>query len=221
MVYHRTIPVTYGLPALILVDQQVGGGGIPCSAFEDAMHRTIPLLTMARSRSLPVVHLQEVHRPELVDFGRELDGDEGIHDMEGDQETELFPPLKPIAGEFHVVKRRYSGFFGTDLDLLLRSIGVETLILAGQLTDVCVHYTAIDAHQYNYVVRVAEDCVAGSSKSAHDAALQAIEYHQHGAIRESQEIIDALAGYVPEKPWQISSRQDLWDQRWFLQSERI
>src|ERR671932_343642 len=71
--------------------------------------------------------------------------------------------------EFHIVKRRYSGFIGTDFEIVLRGLQASTLILIGGLTDVCVHYTFADAHQRDYYVRVVTDCVGGSSQYLHDA----------------------------------------------------
>ena len=133
-----------------------------------------------------MVFFQEVHRPSGVDFGRELDGTEGVHCVEGQPGTELEPTLRPDAGdEFHIVKRRYSGFIGTDFEIVLRGLKASTLILIGGLTDVCVHYTFADAHQRDFYVRVVTDCVGGSSQYRHDAALDAMEYLQTGALRTS------------------------------------
>jgi nicotinamidase-related amidase len=91
------------------------------------------------------------------------------------------------------VKRRYSCFFGTELEILLKGLRVQTLILIGGLTDVCVHYTFADAHQHDYYTRVVEDCVGGSSEAAHDGALAAMEYLQAGARRTTAEILDEFA----------------------------
>ncbi|MEL7466474.1 MAG: cysteine hydrolase [Pseudomonadota bacterium] len=96
------------------------------------------------------------------------------------------------ADDYIVPKRRYSAFFGADLEILLKGLKAETLILVGGLTDVCVHYTFVDGHQHDYFVRVAEDCVAGSSEAAREASLNAMEYLQTGARRTSAEIIAAL-----------------------------
>jgi nicotinamidase-related amidase len=108
----------------------------------------------------------------------------------------LHPALLPIFDgpnqEFHVVKRRYSGFIGTEFDIVLRGLKADTLILVGGLTDVCVHYTFADAHQRDFYVRVVTDCVGGSSKYRHDAALDAMEYLQTGALRTSDEILEAF-----------------------------
>ena len=100
------------------------------------------------------------------------------------------------AGDYLIQKRRYSAFYGTDLEILLRGLKVDTLILTGGLTDVCVHYTFVDAHQGDYFCRVIEDCVAGSSIEAHDAALRAMEYLQTGAVRQIDVILDCLTAEV-------------------------
>jgi len=66
----------------------------------------------ARAARLPVVFVQEVHKRTLLDFGRELDGAEGIHGLEGDETTELADGLDPQPDEYLIRKRRYSAFFG-------------------------------------------------------------------------------------------------------------
>ena len=123
-------------------------------------------MAAARAAGVPVVFFQEVHRPNGVDFGRELDGTEGVHCVEGQPGTDLGPSLRPLLeGEFHIVKRRYSGFIGTDFEIVLRGLRASTLVLIGGLTDVCVHYTFADAHQRDFYVRVVTDCVGGSSST--------------------------------------------------------
>jgi nicotinamidase-related amidase len=151
------------------------------------------ILHAAREARIPVVFFQEVHRPSGIDFGRELDGAEAVHCVDGDRATELVDSLQPQEGEFHIVKRRYSGFIGTEFEIVLRALRAETLVLIGGLTDVCVHYTFADAHQRDFYVRVVSDCVGGSSIARHNASLDAMEYLQTGAVRTSDEIIGAFA----------------------------
>jgi nicotinamidase-related amidase len=139
-----------------------------------------------------VIFFQEAHRRDLVDFGRELDGAEGIHLLEGDPGTEVDPSLGMRPDDYFIRKRRYSCFFGTELEILLKGLGADTLILIGGHTDVCVHYTFVDAHQHDYFCRVVEDCVAGSSLEAHDAALAAMEYLQTGARRSLGDVLAAF-----------------------------
>ena len=94
--------------------------------------------------------------------------------------------------DYLIKKRRYSAFFGTDFEILLRGLKVDTLLLVGGLTDVCVHYTFVDGHQSDYFCRVIEDCVGGSSLEAHEAALRAMEYLQTGARRSLDEVCSAM-----------------------------
>ena len=187
-----------GRAALIVIDMQQGysqpfeQAGIPLMAgFAEQVDRVVGVVDACRTAGVPVVFTQEVHRRNL-DFGRELDGDESIHCLEGDPGTELVEELRPREGDYLIAKRRYSCFFGTDLEILLRGLDVKTLLLVGGLTDVCVHYTFADAHQWNYHVRVLEDCVLGSTAERHQASLSAMEYLQHGARQTSQHVLAAL-----------------------------
>ena len=197
-------PLIVGNPVFVVVDMQESGdmpaeevGIAHMPGYEGRVERVQRLLAAARAADIPVVFFQEVHRPSGVDFGRELDGVEGEHCVEGRPGTNLHPALLPEPGEFHIVKRRYSGFIGTEFDIVLRGLKADTLILVGGLTDVCVHYTFADAHQRDYYVRVVTDCVGGSSQYRHDAALDAMEYLQTGAMRTTEEILAAFADRAP------------------------
>jgi nicotinamidase-related amidase len=188
-----------GKPALIVVDIQKDGAvpveeaGIPrMGGFDQLVAGAELLVAAARKAAIPVIFFQETHRRSGVDFGRELDGTEGPHCIEGEEGTGLWPTLLPQASDYFIAKRRYSCFFGTDLEILLKGLGVSTVVLIGGLTDVCIHYTFADAHQSDYYARVVEDCVLGSSESSHAASLNAMEYLQAGARRTSKEIISGF-----------------------------
>lgn len=161
--------------------------------YDVRMARAKVAIDEARKNNIPVVFVQEIHRADLIDMGRELDGSEDIHCLDNNPETEIAKDeLGFLPDDYVIQKRRYSAFFGTDLEILLRGLKVETLILVGGLTDVCVHYTFVDAHQSDYFCRVIEDCVAGSSVEAHDASLKAMEYLQTGAVRSLDEVVTAM-----------------------------
>ncbi|MEA2148397.1 MAG: biuret amidohydrolase [Solirubrobacteraceae bacterium] len=167
--------------------------GIPHMAGgERRAERIVELVASARAAAVPVVFVQEVHKRTLLDFGRELDGVERVHCLEGDEATELADGLAPRPDEYLIRKRRYSAFFATELELVLRSYGARTLVLVGGLTDVCVHYTFADAHQHDYHCRVVTDCVGGSSQRAHDAALEAMAYLQRDSHVTSDDLLAAL-----------------------------
>jgi len=195
-----------GNVALIVIDIQKGAGPpdehtIPVMGPADTMIANArKLIAAAREAEVPVVFIQEVHRPNLVDFGRELDGVEGIHCLEDYPLTAISDEIgfRPES-DYWIKKRRYSAFFGTELSILLKGLKAETLILIGGLTDVCVHYTFADAHQNDFYTRVVEDCVIASSHAAHNASLAAMEYLQTGARRSTQEVLAAFAAMAAAK----------------------
>jgi len=195
-----------GRPALVVIDIQASTfvhqdvraiDHMP--DYADRMALAKVAIDAAREQGIPVIFIQEVHRPDLIDFGRELDGDEDIHCLEDHPNTAIAAEQTGfLPTDIHIRKRRYSAFFGTDLEIMLRGLGIDTLLLCGGLTDVCVHYTFVDGHQHDYFCRVIEDCVAGSSEEAHEASLRAMEYLQAGARRSLDEVVAAMRSYDPE-----------------------
>lgn len=150
------------------------------------------VLDVFRAKRLPVIQIKECHRPNMVDFGRELDRSEGIHCIENRPENDYAKLTYPIEGEYLISKRRYSAFFQTDLEILLKGLGVDTLYMIGGLTDVCIHYTAVDAHQNDYHIRVVTDAVAGSSEEASEGSLRAIKYLQRDSLITTKDVESAL-----------------------------
>ncbi len=195
-------PMIVGRPVLVVIDVQKGSftdwepsERLPMLPDRiERMHRVRPVVDAARAADIPVVFFKEVHRPNLIDFGRELDGTENVHCLEDSPYSEVaIEELGIRPDDYVLAKRRYSCFFGTDLEILLKGLKADTLILTGGFTDVCVHYTFVDAHQHDYYCRVVEDCTTASSPPAHEAALKAMEYLQMGAIRTSDEVMQAFA----------------------------
>jgi nicotinamidase-related amidase len=190
-----------GKPALIVIDIQkstfIDDSAVRSienmPGYKERMIAARDLVDAAHEADVPVIFIQEVHRPDLIDFGRELDGDEDVHCLDGDPRTEVAKEeMGYQKGDYIIPKRRYSAFFGTDFEILLRGLKIDTLILCGGLTDVCVHYTFVDGHQSDYFCRVIEDCVGGSSIEAHGAALKAMEYLQTGAVQTRSTLIKAM-----------------------------
>ena len=200
-----------GRPALVVIDIQASTfieqevraiDHMP--GYADRMARSRVAIEKARECNIPVIFFQEIHRPNLVDFGRELDGSEDVHCLEGDPKTEVaVDQLGFLPSDYLIQKRRYSTFFGTDFEILLKGLDIDTLLLCGGLTDVCVHYSFVDAHQSDYFCRVIEDCVAGSSEQAHEYALQAMEYLQTGARRSLDEVVAAMEEYGATTPAEL------------------
>ena len=81
------------------------------------------------------------------------------------------PELAPADGDVVVKKYRSSGFWGTNLDMLLRSNGIESVVITGCTTEGCVESTARDALFNDYYVVIVEDCVASDDRAQHEASL--------------------------------------------------
>jgi len=189
----RAVLVVIDIQASTFVDDSVVRSIDNMPGYKARMLKAREAIDKARERGIPVVFIQEVHRPDGVDFGRELDGDEDVHCLEDKPGTALaVKEMGIVRGDCIVPKRRYSAFFGTDFEILLKGLRADTLIMVGGLTDVCVHYTFVDGHQHGYFCRVIEDCVGGSSIEAHEASLKAMAYLQRGAIRTLDEVLQAM-----------------------------
>ena len=189
------LDLTTGKVALVVVDIQAGASTgedtLTVVGAAPAIEQAVQVVHAARALGLPIIHFKEVHRKEMVDFGRELDGSEPVHGLDSWPGTDYHPETYPIDGEFPMQKRRYSCFVGTDLSILLRGLGVDTLVLVGAMTNVCVHYTFVDAHQEDLHVHVVEDAVFGSSWPAHHAALEAMRYLQRDALVTTAQVVAA------------------------------
>jgi biuret amidohydrolase len=203
-----------GRPALLVIDMQHDflDEGVPLEAAggRDIIPAVASTMAAARQAEVPVIFTQEAHRLGRVDSGREADpgmgkdyypgptGDEPLpeHCVEGTRGIEIVEELAPGPGDHRVSKRRYNCFLGTDLELLLKGLRAETLLVTGVDTDVCVLWTVGEAFQLDYHVRVLEDCVAGTSREAHEAALLIMRGLTMGRPVFSEEAISALR--VPE-----------------------
>ncbi len=199
---HTPTPdVIYGNAALLVIDFQndfiLSGAPIECAGGRLALENSIPIIELARQKKIPVIFTQEFHRDPKVfgpyDFGRELDGKDPVHTVRGTKGYDLVDELLPFGpGDYLIEKPRYSTFIGTDLDLILRSHQTDTLIITGVCTNICVHYNFVDAHQRDYRVRVVEECVAGTSWEAHQAALTQMNYLQYGGVQKRADMMAAL-----------------------------
>lgn len=177
-----------GRPALLVVDMQndfCSPGGYISRLGRDvgACGRIVPalneLLASARANGVPVIWLMAeyghdaITRPMLAKQ-REM----GVSDVccaRGSWGAAPFG-VAPALGEPVVVKHRYSGFAGTDLDALLAERGIDTLVIAGVQTNVCVESTLRDGHSRGFYIVLAGDCVASHMPAQHDATLANVAF---------------------------------------------
>ncbi len=124
----------------------------------------------AREKGIPVIYICDRHREDDAEF--KMFPPHCIEDTPGSQ---VVKKLAPQPGDYIIPKRRYSAFFGTDLDTTLRELGVDELTLVGVCTNICVLYTAADARMLNYEVTIIKDAVASFDKEVHDFALRELK----------------------------------------------
>ena len=139
------------------------------------------LLERARNKGIPVIYVCDSHLPD--------DGEFKIwpkHAVQGTKGAEVIEELRPQKGDYVVKKRRYSGFYGTDLDLLLRELGIDTVIIVGVATHICVLHTAADAYFRGYRVIIPRDCVNAPTDEENEWGLKYME-RMYGAIVEESE----------------------------------
>ena len=147
------------------------GGALYCGP---SIQRIVPViqaeLERARGSGEPIVYLTDAHLPDDAEFQMFPP-----HAIVGTAGAQIIPELAPRDTDVVIPKRRYSGFFGTDLDITLREKSVDTLRLVGDCTNICVLYTAADARNLGYAVEVVEEGVTSFDEEAHRDALRELE----------------------------------------------
>jgi ureidoacrylate peracid hydrolase len=193
--------------ALIVVDMQndfcdsngaLARSGADPRLIQSMAPKLLRLLERARGLGLPIIHVRTEH-------SQWTDSEAWLGRHHGRQRTVCYPgswggdyypgfeprtdaDRKPGSHELVVTKHRYSGFVGTDLDLVLRSQQIRSVIMTGEATNVCVESTARDAYMRDYWVVFVSDCTASTSQAAHDATLLTMSRH-FATVAASDEIL--------------------------------
>ena len=200
----EAITVDLDKTAVLVIDMQNDFGskggmferaGIDISVIRAVVPRVCSVLAAARAASLPIIYLKMAFKADMSDAGpvtapnlvkhAPLRVGEAITAPNGRPSrilirdtwnTEIIPELRPQPGDDVVYKSRFSGFYQTELDAVLRRRGVETLIVTGCTTSVCVESTVRDAMFRNYRCIVLEDCTAEpiaatAPRTNHEASL--------------------------------------------------
>lgn len=199
-----TVPRTDA--ALLVVDMQNGfldpaGSmariGMPFEALRSAIAGCETLVEAARAAQVPVIFTRYVYLPDYSDGG--LVPTELLPQMKevgalvtGTWDAEIIPSLAPRPGDVVIDKSRPSSFYGTQLEPVLTSQGIRSLVIAGVTTNICVETTARDAGQRDYRVHVVSDACAEFEQARHDHALTAISL-MFGWVTDVDEAVRAWA----------------------------
>lgn len=155
---------------------------------EALVSKAVQVTRAARSAGLPVLFLCDQHIPS-VDRELELWGDHGVKGK-----AHPHPALEPGSGtrDFVIPKRRYSGFFQTDLDLTLRELGVKTVIAVGEDTNICVLHTLADAWNLGYDSVVVSDATRTFLVGTQEGALEHMQRCFGTKVATTDQVLAAL-----------------------------
>jgi nicotinamidase-related amidase len=210
------LPVDFARTALVIIDMQrdflePGGFGAvlgnDVSLLVKAVAPCRRILEGARAASLLVIHTREGHRPDLSDAPPAkvqrgpvekrigADGPMGRILIRGEAGHGIVPALAPLPGEPVLDKPGKGAFYQTDLDLILRNRGIETLLVCGVTTEVCVHTTVREANDRGYRCLVLGDACASYFPEFHEVGLRMIAAQGgiFGWVSTTGEVLTALA----------------------------
>ncbi|HDR89324.1 MAG TPA: cysteine hydrolase [Bacteroidetes bacterium] len=128
------------------------------------------LVTVFRKTGRPVIFTRHVHHPDLIDAGIMEWWWEGMC-IEGSPDSEIHHELEPLPNEKVILKHRYSAFYNTDLETILRCLGIEDMVITGIMTNMCCESTARDAYYRDYRVHFPADGTGSINEEMHLASL--------------------------------------------------
>ncbi|MEO6661445.1 MAG: isochorismatase family cysteine hydrolase [Burkholderiaceae bacterium] len=165
------------------------GGKMVLPGYERLLPAQRAVIASARALEVPIFWIIQCHDPRLR-RDREL-LKRGSHCLIGSWGAEIIDELQPQESDFRVPKHRYSAFFQTNLDLLLKDMQCDQLVVFGIVTNICVRSTVHDAFFEGYEVVVPEDCCSATGPREQESSLYDIATH-FGVVSRSDLVIDSL-----------------------------
>ncbi|BAK43618.1 cysteine hydrolase family protein [Eggerthella sp. YY7918] len=159
--------------AVIVVDllNDFVTGALGCDNARKIVEPLQQLLADARAHEVPVIYANDSHL-KGIDHELKLWGDHAIRGTEG---AEVIPELEPQEGDYIIPKRRYSGFFQTDMLITLQELGVDTLVVTGLHTHMCCRHTCADAYCYGYDLVVPRETTSSFTDEDYESGLKYLQ----------------------------------------------
>ncbi len=163
-------------------------GALTCERGRAIVPTTQKLLNGAREKGVHIIYCNDAHL-KGVDHELKLWGD---HAIVGTKGAEIIPELAAHEQDYIVPKRRYSGFFRTDLELLLKELDVDTVIMTGLHTHMCVRHTSADAYCLGYKVVVASDATDSFTKEDYDIGIKYLKEVYGAEVYTTDELLNGV-----------------------------
>lgn len=154
------------------------------------MQNVRALLYAFRKAKAPVIFTRHVHHPAKIDAGIMGWWWDGMC-LEGTPASEIRYELKPLPDEKVVLKHRYSAFYNTDLETILRCQGVEDIVMTGVMTNMCCESTTRDAYFRDYIVHFIADATGAKNEQMHMASLLNLSYG-FANVTKTRNILEAI-----------------------------
>jgi ureidoacrylate peracid hydrolase len=165
------------------------GGAMVLPGYETLIGPQLAVIAAARASDVPLIWVHDAHRKKMRQDREWLK--RTPHCIEGGWGVEIIDDLGAREDEIHVIKRRYSSFFQTDLDVTLKDMKIDQIIVFGVVTNICVRSTVHDAFFNGYEVVVPRDCCAATGPREHESTLYDIATH-FGVVSDSASVARAL-----------------------------
>lgn len=184
----------------MLADFCLPGGKMVLPGYERLLRPQNDVIRTLRAAGGTVIYIVDAHRPQLRRDREFLK--RTPHCIEGTPGCDIVPELDRAPSDIVVLKRRFSGFFNTDLDLTLRDMMVDTVIVMGVVTNICVRSTVHDAFFQGYRVIVPQDCCAATGPREQVSTLYDISTH-FGVVSDADSIVASLREGKPVTEYEI------------------
>ena len=184
----------------MLADFCLPGGKMVLPGYEKLLGPQNDVIRTLRAAGGTVIYIVDAHRPQLRRDREFLK--RTPHCIEGTPGCDIVPELDRAPSDIVVLKRRFSGFFNTDLDLTLRDMMVDTVIVMGVVTNICVRSTVHDAFFQGYRVVVPQDCCAATGPREQVSTLYDISTH-FGVVSDAGSIVASLREGKPVTEYEI------------------
>ncbi|OLP60891.1 isochorismatase [Xaviernesmea oryzae] len=165
------------------------GGRMVLPGYEALVGPQRAIVEAARAAGVPVIWIHDAHRPNMRHEREWAKRTE--HGLENTWATEIIEDLGARPDDIHVTKRRYSAFFQTDLDLTLKDMKVDQLVVFGVVTNICVRSTVHDAFFIGYEVVVPADACAATGPREQESSLYDIATH-FGVVSDTKSVVAAF-----------------------------